>query len=172
VPGPFNYPRLKQTYRSTIAEDIMLMAYNHTPPGTPKPEPKADRLRSWEGDSPYFENRARRGPRGSAALNIIERDITFRNIPEIHSITVQSFQPKGQENPDYLLVARAVIMSITGELPMMTKVKKSVVHWSSVAGKKSGVKATIYGNAAYEFLDRCVNLVFPRIKDWKGIECK
>lgn len=169
VPGPFNLPRLKQTYHSTIASDLMTLTYMHTPPGTPAKE-TAPRLREWDGSSPYHKNRALRGPRGNPVLPLIERDITFTNIPAIKEITIASYVPAAIEDPDHLLVARSVLLALTGTTPEITKTKGNVAQWRLQAGKKAGVKTTVYGNAAYEFLDRCVHLVFPRIKDWKGIE--
>ncbi|KAK0636184.1 ribosomal protein L5 domain-containing protein [Bombardia bombarda] len=169
VPGPFNLPRLRETYNATIASDLMTLAYNHVPPGTPAKEP-VDRLRGWDGSSPYHKNRVKRAPRGSPQLTIIEKDITFRNIPEIKEISISSYVPEGLKNPDYLLVARTAFLAITGTMPTLTKTKTDVAAWSIRANETSGVKTTIYGNAAYEFLDRCIHLVLPRIKDWKGIK--
>ncbi|KAK4245833.1 ribosomal protein L5 domain-containing protein [Corynascus novoguineensis] len=168
VPGPFNLPRLKQTYHSTIAPDLMTLTYTHVPPGTPEKE-TPQRLRGWDGSSPYHKNRALRGPRGGAVLRLLERDITFNNVPEIREITIASNVPDAVHDPDHLLVARSVLLALTGTTPEITKTKSNVVQWGIKKGDKAGVKTTVYGNAAYEFLDRCVHLVFPRIKDWKGI---
>ncbi|KAK4127735.1 ribosomal protein L5 [Parathielavia appendiculata] len=168
VPGPFNLPRLKQTYHSTIASDLMTLAYTHVPPGTPKKE-AADRLRGWDGSSPYHKNRALRGPRGNPVLPLVERDITFNNIPELKEITIASYVPDAIKDPNHLLVARSVLLALTGTTPEITKTKTNVVQWGIKIGDRAGVKTTVYGNAAYEFLDRCVHLVFPRIKDWMGI---
>ncbi|KAK2073726.1 hypothetical protein P8C59_007978 [Phyllachora maydis] len=168
VPGPFNLPRLRETFNSTIASDLMTLTYNHVPPGTPKPV-KAERLRSWEGDSPYFANRARRGPRGHPELPIIEKDISFNNIPEIRKITIATFQPQGIKNPDYLVVARTALLALSGKMPEMTESKHPVAGWSLLGGRKAGAKVSLYGNDAYEFLDKVIHLVFPKIKDWPGI---
>ncbi|KAL2170948.1 hypothetical protein VTG60DRAFT_4210 [Thermothelomyces hinnuleus] len=168
VPGPFNLPRLKQTYHSTIAPDLMTLTYTHVPPGTPKEE-TPQRLRAWDGSSPYHKNRPLRGPRGGAVLRVLERDITFNNIPEIREITIASNVPEAVQDPDHLLVARSVLLALTGTTPEITKVKSNVVQWRIKKGDKAGVKTTITGHAAYEFLDRCINLVFPKIKDWRGI---
>ncbi|KAK3326298.1 ribosomal protein L5 domain-containing protein [Apodospora peruviana] len=169
VPGPFNLPRLKETYRATVASDLMTLAYNHVPPGTPSREP-AERLRSWVGDSPYFKNRDRRAPRGSPQLTLKERDITFRHIPEIKEITIATYAPKAADEPDHLLVARMMLMSITGVLPEITKTKQDVQAWRIRKGQRSGVKCTMYGNQAYEFLDRLIHIVLPRIKEWPGVK--
>ncbi|KAK3359203.1 ribosomal protein L5 domain-containing protein [Lasiosphaeria hispida] len=168
VPGPFNMPRMRQTYQATIASDIMTLAYNHIPPGTPDRE-QPERLRDWDGTSEYHKNRPKRGPRGSPVLPLVEQNITFRNIPEITEITIASYAPQAVKDPEHLLVARTMLLAIAGTTPDITRTKSSVVQWGIIEGQRAGVKTTIYGNAAYEFLDRCIHLVFPRIKDWKGI---
>ena len=168
MPGPFNFPRLKQTFQSTVASDIMTLAYKHVPPGTP-PKPTPQRLRSWDDSSPYHKNRGLRGPRGSPVLPLLERDITFTNIPEIKEIAIDCYAPAGIKDPYYLIVARSVLLALTGTMPEITKTKSNVVQWGVRAGDRGGVKTTLYGNAAYEFFDRCVHMVFPRIKDWQGI---
>ncbi|KAK3944135.1 ribosomal protein L5 domain-containing protein [Diplogelasinospora grovesii] len=174
VPGPFNLPRLRQTYQSTVASDLMTLAYNHKPPGESheheQHEETTDRLRGWDGSSPYHKNRQKRAPRGSPVLKLVERDITFRNIPEIKEITIATFVPEAIKEQDYLLVARTMLLAITGTTPEITKTKSNIAQWGLKEGERAGVKTTIYGNAAYEFLDRCIHIVFPRIKDWKGIK--
>jgi len=169
VPGPFNLPRLRQTYQSTISSDIMTLAYNHTPPGTPQHE-AAERLRTWDDSSPYHKNRPKRAPRGAPVLPLREKDINFRNIPEIKEITLATYVPLAIKDPNNLIVARSVMLALTGSLPEITRTHQSVVQWQISKNQRAGVKTTIYGNEAYEFLDRCINIVFPRIKDWKGIE--
>ncbi|KAK9769154.1 putative Ribosomal protein L5 C-terminal domain-containing protein [Seiridium cardinale] len=168
VPGPFNLPRLKQTFHSTIAADLMTMAYQHKIPGTPD-RPERIRLRNWDGESPYMENRPKRGPRGADVLLPLEQNITYRNIPEIKCIHVAAFMPQAKKNQDYITVAKSVIQTITGVRPEATHVKHSVAQWNIVKGDRSGVKTTVYGNQAYEFLDKMINLVFPKIKEWRGV---
>jgi len=168
-PGPFNLPRLKQTLQSTVASDIMTLAYIHKPPGTEERR-YGQRLRSWEGDSPYFKNRPLREPRGDPVLRPVERDITFRNVPEIISITVMSYVPKACQDPSLNIPARAALQAVTGVIPEPVHVKNSIAQWRIQAGKEAGAKATVYGHAAYEFLDKCIHLVLPRIKDWPGVK--
>jgi large subunit ribosomal protein L5 len=100
---------------------------------------------------------------------LIERDITFNNIPEIKEVTIDCFVPQAIKDDDHLLVARTMLLAISGQMPEITKSRKSVVQWGLTKDKKTGVKVTIKGDAALEFVDRCVQFVFPRIKDWRGI---
>ncbi|OAA61701.1 50S ribosomal subunit [Niveomyces insectorum RCEF 264] len=174
VPGPFYAPRLRQTYQSTIAADLMTLAYTHTPPGE-KPPPSSsgpvDRLRRWDDSSPYHKNRPLRPPRGGESiLRPLERPITFRNVPDLRAITLATFVPQAAREPDRLVVARAVLQAVTGVVPETTKVKHNVAHWGIIKGQKAGCKVTLYGPEAYELLDKCVHLVFPRIKDWPGVK--
>ncbi|KAI1076295.1 54S ribosomal protein L7 [Whalleya microplaca] len=169
VPGPFNLPRLKQTYHSTINADIMTLMYLHKPPGTPD-RPERIRLREWDDSSPYMENRPKRGPRGHEILFPMENNITWRNIPEIRAVHVATYTAKAKKNPDHLIVGRSVLQTITGVRPEITTTRSSVSHWGIIKGDRSGVKCTMRGNQAYEFIDKVVNLVFPKIKEWQGVK--
>ncbi|EMR61678.1 putative 54s ribosomal protein l7 protein [Eutypa lata UCREL1] len=168
VPGPFSLPRLKQTYQSTIASDLMTLTYQHTPPGEPD-KPERIRLREWDDTSPYMRNRPKRGPRGHDVLFPLEPDITWRNIPEIRAVHVSMFTPKAKKNVDHLVVARSVLQSITGVRPVVTTTKTSVAQWGIIKGDRTGVKVTMRGEQAYEFVDKVIQLVLPKIKEWKGI---
>ncbi|KAI0157545.1 ribosomal protein L5 [Xylariaceae sp. FL1272] len=168
-PGPFNLPRLKQTFQSTLSADIMTLTYQHTPPGTPD-KPERIRLREWDESSPYMKNRPKRGPRGHDVLFPLEKPIDWRNIPEIRAVHIASYMPYAKKNFDHIIVGKSVLQSITGVRPVMTRTKTSVSQWGIVKGDRTGVKCSIYGDAAYEFVDKCVHLVFPKIKEWKGVK--
>lgn len=167
-PGPFSLPRLKQTYHSTIASDIMTMMYQHKPPGTPD-APERIRLREWDDSSPYMANRPKRGPRGADVLYPLEKPINWRNVPEIRAVHLAMYTPGAKRDPGYIIVGRAVLQSISGVRPTVTRNKSSVAQWGVVKGDRSGVKCSLYGNQAYEFIDKTVHLVFPKIKEWKGV---
>jgi large subunit ribosomal protein L5 len=171
VPGPFNLPRIKHTYDSTIAPDLMTLAYKHTPPDAVQPVSMKGQLRQWDGSSPYHKNRPSRGPRGggSSRLGLLERDIAWNNIPEISAVTIHSFSPLSSQNKEYLQVTRAVLQAITGQYSEITKLKHGVVQWGVKKGDMAGAKVTLSGGAAYEFVDKLVTLVLPKIKDWPGI---
>lgn len=172
VPGPFNIPRGKHTYDTTIAPDLMTLTYTHVPPGTPPSESQKGHLRQWDGSSPYHKNRPARGPRGggSSRLGLLERGITHDNIPEVTGVSIAAFAPLASENKEYLQVARAVVQAITGTFPESIRAKKNVVQWKLREGQFAGAKAELEGPAAYEFLDKLITLVLPKIKDWPGMK--
>ena len=58
---------------------------------------------------------------------------------------------------------------ISGQMPIITKSKKSISNFKTKKGFNAGVKVTLRKNKMYEFLDRLINIALPRIKDFKGL---
>lgn len=164
---------MKHTYESTIAPDILTLTYQHSPPGYVAPESSKGELREWDDSSPYHKNRPRRGPRGpgSSRLGLLERSITHSNIPTITGVAIQANVPDAPAvNKEYLKVARAILQAITGEFPQTTKLKSSVVQWGVKEGDAAGVVVNLDRAASWEFVDKLITLVLPKIKDWRGIK--
>ncbi|KAI9679111.1 MAG: hypothetical protein M1829_001781 [Trizodia sp. TS-e1964] len=169
VPGPFSIPRLQQTYETTIAPDLLALTYSHIPPGTPTPE-RAPRLRAWDNSSPYYANRAARGPRGNSVLRLLKKPTTFRTIPRISQITVHSMTGKTVTNSGYLHVAGLVLQSITGVRSEVHKSRHNVAPWGLRQHKAISVTATLRGEGMLEFLSKVVEVVLPRLKEWRGVK--
>ena len=58
---------------------------------------------------------------------------------------------------------------ISGQMPVVTKFKKSISNFKTRKGAIAGVKVTLRSNKMYEFIDRLVNIALPRIKDFQGL---
>ena len=58
---------------------------------------------------------------------------------------------------------------ISGQLPIITKFKKSISNFKTRKDATAGVKVTLRANKMYEFIDRLVNIALPRIKDFRGL---
>ena len=61
---------------------------------------------------------------------------------------------------------------ICGQMPVITKFKKSISNFKTRKGTTAGVKVTLRANKMYEFVDRLVNIALPRIKDFQGLSKK
>ena len=59
---------------------------------------------------------------------------------------------------------------ISGQMPDVTKFKKSISNFKTRKGTSAGVKVTLRKYRMYEFLDRLVNIALPRIKDFRGLK--
>lgn len=60
--------------------------------------------------------------------------------------------------------------TITGQRPIITKAKKSISNFKIRAGMRIGCKVTLRGDKMWEFLDRLLNIVLPRVRDFGGID--
>jgi len=61
------------------------------------------------------------------------------------------------------------ISLISGQMPVITKFKKSISNFKTRKGTAAGVKVTLRKNKMYEFIDRLINIALPRIKDFQGL---
>lgn len=61
---------------------------------------------------------------------------------------------------------------IAGQKPVITRAKKSIAGFNLRAGVPIGCKVTLRGKRMYEFVDRFVSAVLPRIRDFKGLSPK
>ncbi|KAF1915684.1 ribosomal protein L5 domain-containing protein [Ampelomyces quisqualis] len=168
-PGPFSLPRLEQTYQSTIAPDLLTLTYQHYPPGYRAPKHE-QRLRQWTGESPYYKNRPLRAPRGKGdVLRLLNEPRTFRNIPKITSVVLHSMVPEAQENSANLHVAGMILQAVTNVRAVTHKARHNVVGWGLREGRYVSATATLAHDDALDFLAKLVDVVLPRIKEWKGV---
>ena len=64
------------------------------------------------------------------------------------------------------------LANITGQMPVITKFKKSIANFKTRKNTNSGLKVTLRKNKMYEFIDRLTNIALPRIKDFRGLSPK
>ncbi|KAL9021060.1 MAG: hypothetical protein Q9185_001728 [Variospora sp. 1 TL-2023] len=170
IPGPFSLPRLQQTYTSTLAPDLLSLLYTHHPPGT-LPGPVGQRLRSWDDSSPYHKNRGLRPPKGRPTLPLLRRPITFRNIPRLEKIVVHHvIRDATKRDNSYLHVAGMVLQAITNVRATVSRARHHIPNFGLVKNKTPmAVSAELRGEDMYYFLSKVVDVVMPRIKEYKGV---
>lgn len=169
IPGPFSLPRLHQTYHDTVAADLMTLSYQHLPPGHEVPK-KADRLRAWTGDNPYFKNRPLRGPRGGDTLRLLRKPIKPDNIPRLERVTVHTMVKEAMDNPAYLQVAAMAMQAITNVRTTTHKVRRHNASFRLVKGQEVSVTCELHREDMYHFISKLVDVVLPKIKDYRGIK--
>ncbi len=93
-------------------------------------------------------------------------------VPRLEKIVVSMGVGKAIENKNRLDAAAKDLASITGQKATMCKARKSVSNFKLRKGQPIGVKVTLRGARMYEFLDRLVAVVIPRIRDFRGLSPK
>ena len=61
------------------------------------------------------------------------------------------------------------LSKITGQIPVVTKFKKSISNFKTRKSTNAGLKVTLRKDKMYEFIDRLINIALPRIKDFRGL---
>lgn len=61
---------------------------------------------------------------------------------------------------------------LSGQKPIVTKAKKAISNFKLRENQPIGIKVTLRGVRMYDFLDRFVNIVCPRIRDFRGLDSK
>ena len=64
------------------------------------------------------------------------------------------------------------ITNITGQKPVITMSKKAISNFKLREKQPVGIKVTLRGKRMYDFLNKLVNVVFPRVRDFRGISPK
>lgn len=96
----------------------------------------------------------------------------YKNVmqaPKLEKIVINMGLGDTKDNPKGLDAAVADLAIISGQKPVVTKAKKSVANFKVREGMKIGAKVTLRGARMYEFADRLMNVVLPRVRDFRGI---
>ena len=89
--------------------------------------------------------------------------------PRLEKIVVNRGVGKALENKKRLTEAVGELAKITGQQPVATQAKKSIANFKLREGNGVGCKVTLRGERMYEFLDRLIAVVFPRVRDFRGV---
>lgn len=76
---------------------------------------------------------------------------------------------KSDVEKDVVKVLANDLAIITGQYPVICKARKSIANFKLRAGMPVGARVTMRGDRMYEFFDRLVNVVLPRMRDFRGI---
>jgi large subunit ribosomal protein L5 len=91
-------------------------------------------------------------------------------VPRIEKITVSMGVGKATENVKIMDAAVADLAQITGQKPIVTRSRKAISQFRLRQGLAIGCKVTLRGARMYEFLDRLISVVIPRIRDFRGLK--
>ena len=105
----------------------------------------------------------------------MQREFGYGNvmeIPKILKITINMGLGEAIQNTKVIDVAASELAAIAGQKPVVTKAKKSIASFKLREGMNIGAMVTLRGEIMYEFLDRLLSIVLPRIRDFRGISAK
>ena len=90
-------------------------------------------------------------------------------IPKLEKIVLNMGLGSDKDNPKGIESALEEMALIAGQKPIITKAKKSVANFKVREGQNVGAKVTLRGDRMYYFADKLMNIVLPRVRDFRGI---
>lgn len=108
----------------------------------------------------------------SEIVPLLQEKFSYKSVmevPKFEKVVVNVGLGEAVANPKALDGAVEDIMLITGQKPVITKAKKSIATYKLRDGMPIGVKVTLRGDRMYEFIDKLLNIVLPRVRDFRGV---
>lgn len=96
----------------------------------------------------------------------------INEVPKLEKVVLNMGLGDCKDNPKAMETAVSEIMQITGQKPIITKAKKSVANFKVRTGMPVGAKVTMRAARMYEFTDKLVSIVLPRVRDFRGVSPK
>ncbi len=102
----------------------------------------------------------------------LQDELGLKNVMQVPSVEkVVVNMGVGEASKDAKLLDGAIkdLTTITGQKPALRRARKSIATFKIRAGMPVGASVTIRGDRMWDFLDRLMSVVFPRIRDFRGL---
>lgn len=105
----------------------------------------------------------------------LEKELELKNVhqvPRLEKIVINVGLGRAKEDKKTIEAAKNTLRKITGQEPVETVAKNSIAGFKLREGNMIGLKLTLRGERMYEFMDRLINIVLPRLRDFHGVSAK
>ena len=111
----------------------------------------------------------------SEVIPQLMKKFNYKNVmevPKLEKVVVNMGVGEAVQNPKALEAAVNDMQVITGQKPIITTATKSIAAFKLRAGMKIGCKVTLRGDRMYDFVEKLINIVLPRVRDFRGVSPK
>ncbi len=102
----------------------------------------------------------------------LQKELGLKSVeaaPKMVKITVNTSSRDFKSDKEFLEKTKGWLATITGQAPTETRSKKSIAAFNLREGDVVGLKITLRGDRMYDFYQKLVSIVLPRIKDFQGV---
>lgn len=93
-------------------------------------------------------------------------------VPKIKKVVINVGFGRRLKDKDYIDNIEKTLIKVSGQKPVFTKAKKSISSFKIREGMIIGAMVTLRGERMYHFLEKLLNVTFPRVRDFRGISEK
>ena len=111
----------------------------------------------------------------SEVVPALQQRFGYKNvneIPKLEKIVINMGLGDCKDNAKALETAVNELTAIAGQKPVVTKAKKSIANFKVREGMNVGAKVTLRSDRMYDFTDKLVSIVLPRVRDFRGVSDK
>lgn len=105
----------------------------------------------------------------------LQKELGLANVhqvPRVEKIVINIGLGKAKDDKKIIETAKNTLRKVTGQEPQETVAKNSIAGFKLREGNMIGLKLTLRGERMYEFMDRLINIVLPRLRDFRGVSVK
>lgn len=105
----------------------------------------------------------------------LQAEFGYRNIlqvPRLEKVVVSVGYGRHAKEAPYIEHVEKCLVAVTGQKPVHHKAKKSISNFKTREGMPIGLSVTLRGAGMYDFVYKLIHLVFPRVRDFRGISPK
>lgn len=105
----------------------------------------------------------------------LKNELKLKNIneiPKLEKIVLNIGLGRAKDEKRLLEVGANTLRKITGQSPVETIARQSIATFKLREGNKIGLKVTLRGERMYEFADRFINIILPRLRDFHGVSAR
>jgi len=93
-------------------------------------------------------------------------------VPRLIKVVINSGVGKNAKDKAFVDSVASSLERISGQKPVFTKAKQSISAFKTRKGMIIGVAVTLRNKRMFDFVEKLVNITFPRIRDFRGINAK
>jgi large subunit ribosomal protein L5 len=108
-------------------------------------------------------------------ISELQKELAIKNrmaVPRLEKIVLNMGAGDAIQNIKLLDSAKAELSQIAGQAPVIGRARKSISAFKLRKGQAIACYVTLRSRRMYEFFDRLVNIVLPRVRDFKGVSPK
>jgi large subunit ribosomal protein L5 len=105
----------------------------------------------------------------------LQKKFSYSNpmlMPALRKVVINMGIAEATKDKNALQDCVKELAMISGQKPIVTKAKKAISNFKLREDQPIGLKVTLRGKRMYDFIDRFINFICPRIRDFRGFEKK
>ncbi len=105
----------------------------------------------------------------------LQQELDLKNklaVPKVEKVVISMGLGEAKDNSGILDKVKVYLSALAGQQAVVTLAKKSISTFKLAKGQPIGMMVTLRGDKMYSFLDKFINIVLPKVRDFKGINAK